>query len=495
MQQISEEQKVLETAKKIMDLSRTSASFKMRFLSNAITYLRTQESQYPLAVDGQLIYYDPLYVIQAYRTDTSFLDYAFLHMTIHCLFQHIFISKPVDHKYWDMACDIHAFHIISLAKNDSLFHSDASRLAEEKQALSKIRADLKFFSAEHIMEWLLQHRSSFDSFFSKGLFSVDVHDLWYHDEPLQGQQGQQSDSDDSDNQDDNNSGSNGQDNQEDESNSPDNQEDNQNPDEADSNNQPNHNQSMSRKMLSEIWQNMAQRAQTGIETGLLQGNDAGALVDELQEVTREKISYADFLRKFSVLTEQIELNLDEFDYSFYTYGLNLYGNIPLIEPLEYKDTKRIHDFVVAIDTSGSTYGDLVKKFLSKTFSILSEKNTFDSHVCIHIIQCDTRIQEDIRIDSMVDLNRYMRNFRIKGGGGTDFRPLFEYVNKLVESKEFTDLRGLIYFTDGYGSFPERMPAYDTAFVFVDDNHCSLSRVPDWIIPVILDKDEFKESQS
>ncbi len=39
---------------------------------------------------------------------------------------------------------------------------------------------------------------------------------------------------------------------------------------------------------------------------------------------------------------------------FYTYGLSpLYGDMPLIEPLEYRDEKRIRDFCDATDTSSS----------------------------------------------------------------------------------------------------------------------------------------------
>ena len=62
--------------------------------------------------------------------------------------------------------------------------------------------------------------------------------------------------------------------------------------------------------------------------------------------------------------ETMKVNDEEFDYIFYTYGLKLFKNIPLIEPLEYKEEKRIRDFVVAIDTSGSTSGETVQKFLN-----------------------------------------------------------------------------------------------------------------------------------
>ena len=66
----------------------------------------------------------------------------------------------------------------------------------------------------------------------------------------------------------------------------------------------------------------------------------------------------------------MRINDDEYDYIFYTYGLRQYKNMPLIEPLEYKEVKRIREFVIAIDTSGSTSGELVQRFMQKTYNIL-----------------------------------------------------------------------------------------------------------------------------
>ena len=95
------------------------------------------------------------------------------------------------------------------------------------------------------------------------------------------------------------------------------------------------------------------------------GTEAGLLTQNLREVNRERYDYTEFLKKFAVRAEMMKINPDEFDYNFYTYGLELYENMPLIEPLEYKEVKRIREFVVAIDTSGSTSGDLVQTFVQK----------------------------------------------------------------------------------------------------------------------------------
>ena len=82
----------------------------------------------------------------------------------------------------------------------------------------------------------------------------------------------------------------------------------------------------------------------------------------------------------------------------------------------------------------------------------------------------------------------MEQFQVKGMGGTDFRPAFEYVNLLLAKKTFRKLRGLIYFTDGYGRFPLKKPAYDTAFVFFREDYQDVD-VPSWAIKLILDQQE------
>lgn len=220
----------------------------------------------------------------------------------------------------------------------------------------------------------------------------------------------------------------------------------------------------------------------------LQGDRAGSLTQNLQAVNREQYDYTAFLKKFAVRGEVMRLDPDEFDYVYYTYGLKLYQNMPLIEPLEYREVKRIREFVIAIDTSGSTSGELVQKFVQKTYNVLKSTESFFSKINLHILQCDADIQEDVKITSQEEFDAYLKTMTIKGLGGTDFRPVFARVDELRRKKEFQNLRGLIYFTDGYGSFPEKKPDYAAAFVFVEDEYNNPD-VPPWAIKLILQKDE------
>lgn len=75
-----------------------------------------------------------------------------------------------------------------------------------------------------------------------------------------------------------------------------------------------------------------------------------------------------------------------------------------------------------------------------------------------------------------------------GGGGTDFRPAFAYVDELVRSGELRDLKGLLYFTDGKGIYPARRPEYDTAFLFMGE--FDETAVPPWAMRLRLEPDEF-----
>ena len=241
--------------------------------------------------------------------------------------------------------------------------------------------------------------------------------------------------------------------------------------------------------LNRKWKEIDEKMETDLETFSKEASEqSGDLLGELKVENREKHDYRDFLRKFAVFREEMGVDPDTFDYGFYSYGLSLYGNMPLIEPQETREVKKITDFVVVIDTSMSCSGELVRRFLEETYSVLAESGSFFRKVNIHIIQCDEKVHADVKITCREELEEYMEHFSLYGEGGTDFRPAFARVDELVRAGEFDDLKGLIYFTDGYGIYPERMPAYRTAFVFLEEDYRD-AEVPPWAIRLILREED------
>lgn len=175
--------------------------------------------------------------------------------------------------------------------------------------------------------------------------------------------------------------------------------------------------------------------------------------------------YRKFLERLFVCREEMQVDPDSIDYIPYLYGLEHYGNVLLMEPLETTETSRLEEFVIAIDTSGSCSGAVVRRFLEETYGILSRRENFFRKMNVHLIQCDSMIQDHRKVTCEREWKEYMAHLKIQGLGGTDFTPVFRLVDQMLEKKEIRKLKGLLYFTDGDGIYPNRKPAYETAFVF------------------------------
>ena len=157
----------------------------------------------------------------------------------------------------------------------------------------------------------------------------------------------------------------------------------------------------------EQWRKLSERVQADLKSFSRGRNNSESLDKNLAESTRDRYDYGELLRRFTVMNEDMQVNDDEFDYIYYTYGLERYGNMPLVEPLEYKDSKKIKEFVIAIDTSASCRGPVVQSFLRKTYSILQGEENFFRKMNVHIIQCDSQVQKDTRITCREDFDHFI----------------------------------------------------------------------------------------
>lgn len=245
------------------------------------------------------------------------------------------------------------------------------------------------------------------------------------------------------------------------------------------------------ELSQDEWKKVSERIKADLKS-FSKGKSNESIEENIKEAVREHYNYDDFLKKFMVMGETVSVNDDEFDYVYYTYGLKLYENMPLIEPLEYRDANKIKDFVIAIDTSASCRGEIVEAFLKKTYNIMMSRENFFSKINVHIIQCDNEVRQDVKITCLDDFEEFMKNGKLIGFGSTDFRPVFEYVDELMKKGEFTDLKGLIYFTDGYGVFPSKKPEYETAFVFINSVD-DMIKVPPFAIKIVLEDEDIVEN--
>lgn len=472
-------------AREVLVLSRNTLLVHLRFLDAALSQFVLIPCDFStIMTDSKYIAYNPKHVLSAFKKqkETAVRDY--LHMVLHCIYRHMFMNPSLNRELWNLSCDIAVENIITEL---GLSATKTDKETTQIQYINQLKNDVSMITAEKLYNYF----SSDPKAFAKArqmfeVFCADDHTIWYMSEEQKQQQfgnceGEGEGESDGNGESNRNSDGDKDSNQDNSQNSGGNQ--------GNSENDSSDMASSFSTIQNELWKEISEKIQVDIETfSREKGDTAGNLMQNLREVNREKYDYTEFLKKFAVMNETMKINDDEFDYIFYTYGLQLYDKMPLIEPLEYKDIKQIKEFVIAIDTSGSTSGDLAHTFLQKTFNILKSTESFAKRINLHIIQCDAQIQEHVKITTQDEFDEYLKTMKLRGFGGTDFRPVFEFTQKLIDEKEFTNLKGLLYFTDGYGTFPEKKPVYDTAFVFIDDNYNNYD-VPPWAIKLVLQKDE------
>lgn len=485
----------------ILELSRNTLLIKLRFLDSALCQLPfDRDYQTTFATDGFCFYYNFIHVLKSYKIQKELVMRDYLHTVFHCIFHHPFIGSLVDSFAWDLACDI----AVEAALNElNLPELNCMRCSRQSEILAELKNFVPMLTAEKLYHHF--HESGMPSEEMETLrsyFIADDHHLWYqlttHSSESDSTDAKKSEETPSETQDAKDFSENSS--ADEKQNSELNTRTSSSTGPEDNNESPN-TSSHGKDEQEKLWHEISSRIQTDLETLSRQyGDKTGILLQNILECTREKTDYREFLQKFAVLGEETHINDDEFDYIYYTYGLELYDDIPLVEPLEYKEVKKIREFVIAIDTSASVKGELVQSFLQKTFEILIQEDTFFEQVHLHIIQCDTSIQDVSVIQCKEHLQAYLHKLEnsseyfLHGFGGTDFRPVFSYIHDKQEHGELLDLHGLLYFTDGDGIYPETPTDYHTAFLFTEKASASIS-VPTWAMKIQLDEDSLRKDLS
>lgn len=463
-----------DLAMEVLMLSETKLLSQLRFLSGAAMAMKTEEfyKDVLFATDGKQIYFNSKKILEAYKEEKNLIVTGVFHILMHCIMGHPFFSnkkfsKPQKEKrIWNLACDmavecsrIELSELMFMVKEDDIRKSHLERISDYAGGNT----------AEAFYNYFIAHEISMDEFVElEWLFYRDDHSLWiteknYRNGSKKGLfetgEAQQDDKQEEDL----------------------------------------HTIIGTDEKLAEInntkrkkqWKKIAKQVKTDLDIfNKKQGIHAGSLMNNLKPILFEEVDYTEFLKIFGIENEVMKISDDEFDIIYYTYGLEKYHNIPLIEPMEFCNDSRIKNFVIAIDTSGSVQGEIVEDFLKRTCQVLQQTNSFTHQVNIYIIQCDSVIQHCTQITDLEELEHYIQSLSLYGFGGTDFRPVFDYVEQLQREKKLQKINGLLYFTDGVGIYPAKNPPYKTAFIFNRDDYIS-PNVPEWAIKAVLTSDNIK----
>ena len=426
----TEVSEIMSLSSKVIELARDEIMMSFRFLDRSLMELKSEARPGCGGIYSGIgsFIYDPVNIIRAAQRDFKLPARTIFHVILHHIFSHPFAGEKTDRVLWDLACDIAVENVIAELDEDCIkLDTDLATAG----MLKVLREDVGRLSAESLYRYFRKNPLTPSRVMEyERAFARDSHELWRPDT------------------------------------------------------------SPELQMTEEEWKKISRQVLAEIKSFSKKGSSGESLEKNLIEGSAVKYDYRRILEHFVVTGEHTKLSDDEFDYIYYTYGLEKYDNMPLIEPLEYREVKRIREFVIAIDTSGSVAGETVQKFVQKTWNILKSTESFFTKINLHIIQCDATIQEDAKITDITQLESFLGGMKLVGGGATDFRPVFDYVKTLQDAREFDDLKGLIYFTDGYGIYPEKKPDFDVIFAFLNED-TSRPAPPAWSMKAVIEEDELK----
>lgn len=479
--------KIAYLGKEIMTIEKQKLVSRFPYLMPALSALKvlpcTDGRVNTMATNGSILYYNPLYVIEIYKINPICVQTIILHEIFHCMFKHFLRGKSKESQLWNISTDIAINYLIhdlnesikesTQSDEDILLFPDGGGIEltfDKNKYLVNLNAETIY---AYLVKEIKQAFNGKSSIFStdssddcessdgeneKNSINIDLdkigvstkkkdkkivdkisqkleeineknklgnHDLW------------------------NNSDFDIQDASED-----------------------------NKCDVDEKWTRINKEIQ--ITRDLSHGNMPGLISKQIDDLNEGKVDWKDTIRRLAnSMKESEKEDVNTIDYrhlactGFYECAYN-------------GDKKVINDFIIAIDTSGSINIPIFKAFLSETINIFKTIRSDTSTVNFYVLQCDTRITDVKHIKKLNNIEE-LRNLEIKGGGGTNFIPIFNKVDDLIKKKLIKKLKGIIVFTDGFGTFPKVKPQYETLWVFADKYHIEKNLIPFGTYSVINDE--------
>lgn len=204
------------------------------------------------------------------------------------------------------------------------------------------------------------------------------------------------------------------------------------------------NSDTTKKETSDIIENLIKAS----HSSRMRGNTPDSIEKLINELTEPKIHWS------SVLQDYIE-NF-AYDYDFMEADRRMMANpqfsrlvLPTLNGEKIK-------LAFAYDTSGSMKEKELADAMTESFQIIKSFPNSE----MYVLSCDAEVHGIEKIENSSQLE----NYKLKGGGGTSFVPVFDYLEE-----ENIDINILLYFTDGEGEYPiQEQHNFKTIWLMVSD---------------------------
>ena len=173
----------------------------------------------------------------------------------------------------------------------------------------------------------------------------------------------------------------------------------------------------------------------------------------LKKLDKPRVKWGTVLRQFLRLYRGGSYSWAHPNRRFISHGLYLPGRYGL----------KGFSGIVALDTSPSTKS-VLSRFVSELVALIKAFGKYD----LMIIECAASISQVWRVSSD-EPNFDMEQHKFRGGDGTCFTPVFEYIHDHHLTPNV-----LIYFTDGEGPTPEIKPQYPVIWMLTKNGKVPVS---------------------
>lgn len=434
-----------QMAEKVLRFIQQDLAREYRYLTPAFYYLIliSDPREESMSTDSRHLFYNTEYILRDFmgkQKQYRALKYRYLHLILHCLAGHMRKRTQTDQALFDSCADLYTVMMLKKLTGKALaVPRDYAKL------FSSMGRETGNRSLSHFLYWCRKDsQRSLDMLSLGKILKSDSHDKWLAENPLTKRMGRSEDW---------------------------------------------------MKRAEKDWEylrgHLFQLAKlTGAQCNRRWGDSRNPVQMEVIPWNAEHISYEQIIREICRITERYDSDW-EFDPLWYAMGIKIYGNRPLVEPAECVEEPALHNLVIAIDTSGSCQ-EYASAFLGLTIGLLREAGIRKGMVWV--VQCDVEIR-DVKVLDQASNGFLAETRKMCGGGGTDFRPVFRWIQEMRDAGEMDKPPALIYFSDGFGEFPDTEPDYKTVFVYPSEEVIfDKERIPEWVMNYQLTRDELKMAE-
>ena len=147
-------ERIEKAAADVMGMARNQLVVNFRFMDPAVGRLKllAADEVSGASTDGECIAYNPIDVLKLYRAEKSAVPRLYMHLLLHCVYQHLFVGPSIHRELWDLAADMAVENTINELDYPGF---ETAQAGSQRAVLEKLKGQVKYMTAEHLYRFLM----------------------------------------------------------------------------------------------------------------------------------------------------------------------------------------------------------------------------------------------------------------------------------------------------------------------------------------------------